>query len=208
MNVNPKATTILCFGDSNTHGTRPDEGRYSADIRWTGKLQKLLGNDFYVIEEGLGGRTTNLDHPRGEKPGRSGLTYFKPCLFSHAPVNIVLIMLGTNDFKNAYNRSPKEVASVLAEYCDFVRSFDSNIKILLISPSLIEEVEPVVYYDASSASKSHQLAAEIKKIADEKGTYFYDAAQVVKVGQDGLHWDEASEGRFAQKIEKIVRQFK
>jgi lysophospholipase L1-like esterase len=62
VNTNPNAKVVLCYGDSNTWGRLPDRsGRYAVDERWTGQLQKLLGDDYYVIEEGLGGRTTDLD---------------------------------------------------------------------------------------------------------------------------------------------------
>ena len=57
--------TIVCYGDSNTFGTNPaftgeinSPFRWGKEVRWTGKLQKLLGEEYNVIEEGLGGRTT------------------------------------------------------------------------------------------------------------------------------------------------------
>src|SRR5215216_1134114 len=104
MNINPKATTVLCFGDSNTNGATPDKsGRYSADVRWTGQLQNLLGSEYYVIEEGLGGRTTDSDHFREGKEGRNGFAYYKPALETHLPLDIIVIMLGTNDVKNTYD---------------------------------------------------------------------------------------------------------
>ena len=63
MNTNPQATKILCYGDSNTYGQKPDKtGRYEANFRWTGVLQDLLGNSYYVVEEGLGSRTTDLNY--------------------------------------------------------------------------------------------------------------------------------------------------
>jgi len=68
MNTNPNAKTILCYGDSNTWGQKPDKSsRYLVDVRWTGLLQKTLGDSYYVIEEGLSSRTTDLDY--NHKPG-------------------------------------------------------------------------------------------------------------------------------------------
>ena len=62
MNTNPRAKVVLCYGDSNTRGSQPDSSnRFAADLRWTGKLQLSLGEGFYIIEEGMGGRTTNYD---------------------------------------------------------------------------------------------------------------------------------------------------
>ena len=50
---------ILCYGDSNTWGYIPlTEKRYPPEVRWTGRLQRLLGPDYQVLEDGLSGRTT------------------------------------------------------------------------------------------------------------------------------------------------------
>lgn len=207
MNTNPQAKVVLCYGDSNTRGSRPDSPeRYLANVRWTGQLQEKLGSDFYIIEEGLGGRTTNLESPDPRKPGRSGLPYFVTCTQSHYPYDLVIIMLGTNDLKDFYDRSITEVANVLAEYCDVVREYNQDAQILLVSPSHITAVEPIVFYNEVSAQKSKKLAAEIRRIADEKNAYFFDASEVAVVGDDGLHWDVESEGRFAGSIEKMVRE--
>ena len=63
---------ILCFGDSNTYGYKPDgTGRFDTDTRWTSLLQKKLGADHRVIEEGLCGRTTVFQDDLRE--GRRGL---------------------------------------------------------------------------------------------------------------------------------------
>jgi lysophospholipase L1-like esterase len=71
MNTLPSAKTILCYGDSNTWGQTPEKsGRRPANIRWTGVLQAELGSEYYVIEEGLSSRTTDLDYAK--KPGRNG----------------------------------------------------------------------------------------------------------------------------------------
>ncbi len=109
--------TILCYGDSNTWGYALSSlnfetgycERYPREVRWTGRLQALLGKDYRVIEEGLCGRTTNVDNPR-ELGGAdsNGKTYLGPCLFSHAPIDWVILMLGGNDFKVALNRTPEE----------------------------------------------------------------------------------------------------
>ena len=100
-----KERNILCYGDSNTWGFVPIifdyetnyMARYSFDKRWTGILQKELGNNYRIIEEGLNGRTTNIDYP--DVKGRSGTSYLNPCLYSHAPLDLVIIQLGVNDLK-------------------------------------------------------------------------------------------------------------
>jgi lysophospholipase L1-like esterase len=89
--------TVVCFGDSNTWGYVPgSEGeRFPREVRWPVQLQRLLGDDWEVVSEGLRGRTATVDRPDSE--GRNGLPYLLPCLHSHAPVEVVVIFLGTND---------------------------------------------------------------------------------------------------------------
>jgi lysophospholipase L1-like esterase len=89
--------TVVCFGDSNTWGYVPgsDGARYPREQRWPVILQRLAGDDWEVIAEGLNGRTATIDRPDSE--GRNGLPYLLPCLLSHAPVDTVVIFLGTND---------------------------------------------------------------------------------------------------------------
>jgi lysophospholipase L1-like esterase len=201
--------TVLCYGDSNTHGTRPDidDARYKREVRWTGQLQSILGESYYIIEEGLGGRTTNLEHPLTEKPGRNGLTYLRPCLESHKPIDIFIVMLGTNDFKNVYNRSPKEVADVLSEYAKLAEEIIPSARLVFVSPAYITATEPVVFYDKESEQKSKNLAPHIEKVAAEYGASFIDAANVVQTGEDGIHWDVASQKNFAEEIVKVIKQF-
>ena len=92
---------ILCFGDSNTHGYNSRTGgRFGVKERWTRLLQKKLGDDYYIIEEGLSGRTTSFEDPVFE--GLNGLSVIYPCMMSHEPLDLVMIMLGTNDTKDRF----------------------------------------------------------------------------------------------------------
>ena len=89
--------TLVCFGDPNTWGYVPGSNgeRHPREVRWPVQLQRLLGDEWEVIAEGLSGRTATIDRPDSE--GRNGLPYLLPCLLSHAPVDVVVIFLGTND---------------------------------------------------------------------------------------------------------------
>lgn len=202
MNINPKAKTILCFGDSNTFGRRPDGfGRYPADERWTGIVQKTLGNDYYVIEEGLGGRTTHFDN-NDARPTRNGLLYFGSCLESHLPLDYVVIMLGTNDLKNTYSQSPQDIAESVGVFVQNIRDITDNRKlpqprILLISPAHLDSKAPGYFIeggelDAESAEKSQRLALAIETIARKQHCDFLDAASLCAVGRDGVHLDARS----------------
>src|SRR6266542_4369683 len=112
--------TILCFGDSNTWGYPPGGGeRLPRDIRWPGALQRLLGKGYHVIEEGLNGRTATVEHPWVE--GRSSRPYLLPCCRSHAPLDLVIIYLGTNDLADRYQLSAADIAQACASLVRVVR---------------------------------------------------------------------------------------
>ena len=95
---------IVCFGDSNTHGyCAKTGGRFDEEQRWTCLLQKKLGDDYLILEEGLSGRTTCFSDPIFEE--RSGMDVIYSCLMSHEPVDLLVIMLGTNDTKERFSAS-------------------------------------------------------------------------------------------------------
>lgn len=212
MNTEPKAQRILCFGDSNTHGrdakAKAQDGvktRLPVGVRWTSVLQAKLGSSFEIIEEGLGGRTTDLDDPDSD---RNGFTYFKPCLASHVPVDVVVLMLGTNDFKDRFNRSPEQVASALEKYIDYITSVDEKITILLVSPIHIDGSHPMAVANYREATdKSHQLTEHLEKLAQAKQCYFLDLAQHVQPSEyDGLHIGEEDQEVVAGLVFKKINE--
>lgn len=216
MNTRSDAKTVLCYGDSNTWGQKPDKtGRYEADIRWTGVLQGTLGDDYYIIEEGLSSRTTDLEYEK--KPGRNGRTYLSPCIESHNPLDMVIIMLGTNDFKTVYNRTASEVAAALGKLGGDVKrlAYDKNKlvpKIILVSPILIDSNAPrfaefyTGYYDERSMQESKKLAAEVEHIAKDTGCAFVDAATVAKPGEDGIHFSPDSGKLLAELLAQSIKR--
>ena len=213
MNTNPSATTILCYGDSNTWGHNPNKkGRYPANIRWTGKLQQTLGDDYYVVEEGLGSRTTDLEY---SKPGRNGKTYLLPCIVSHYPLDIVVMMLGTNDLKTEFQRDPPTIASAIRGLIQDIKAnaWDENhntSKIILVSPIVVDDTsvrfEEIFshLYDHDSAIKSHELAKVLAAVAAEEGCTFLDASTVAEPGVDGIHFTEESHAALATLIAETI----
>lgn len=214
MNTNPQAKVVLCYGDSNTWG-QPDDrnvaGRYPVDVRWTGGLQKLLGDEYYVIEEGLGGRTTDLEHYDPYKSSRNGLHYFTPCLTSHSPVDVVVIMLGTNDLKIQYNRSADTIAAALKQYIDIVRADSPATRLLLMGPAYIDTSAPQFQeyyqetYNDASAAESRRLTQSIAALADAAGVLFFDANSVARVGKDGIHLDEHAQYELAKALVPVIQ---
>jgi lysophospholipase L1-like esterase len=211
--VNPSPFTVLCFGDSNTFGQPSDRhGRWPVDVRWTGRLQHRLGEDYAVIEEGLGGRTTNVDDP--ERSDRNGLTYFQPCLRSHSPLDMVVIMLGTNDLKSRFNREPEHIATALEDYIDNIERTawtrtGGQPTVLLVSPIRIDATKPGFTehssdYDSESVRKSGELGTVIQRLTDTREALFVDAATVAHPGHDGIHLSRDSHEPLSQLIAQKI----
>lgn len=100
---------IVCFGDSNTWGLNAETmRRFPEEVRWPCLLQEKLGDEYQIIEEGLPGRTSVMDDPLLE--GMNGMDYIVPCIKSHAPVELVIIMLGTNDTKERFGLTAHNIA--------------------------------------------------------------------------------------------------
>lgn len=204
---------ILCFGDSNTFGTDPSGGRLTRDRRWTGILQQRLGDDFYVIEEGLGGRTASSeDHLELDKNGRRQLPI---ALHSHRPLDLVILMLGTNDMKHRFNLLPVDIARGVAELGRIVETYDYGPgnpipKVLLVSPILIGEgVEHSRFsgFSAGAVQVSRQLAPLYRAHAEEHGWLYLDAAVVAKASSlDKLHMGPDSHEALALAIEDTIRK--
>lgn len=213
-NTSLQEITILCFGDSNTYGQKPDEkSRYSALNRWTRQLQEHLLEEratYYVIEEGLGGRRTDLDHPDTTKPSKNGWAYFPPCLASHDP-DIVIVLLGTNDAQITHHRSADEISIALQKYIDYCVT--QEIIPLLVAPVVPDESglfnEAIIpkerwNFDAQSVKVLRELPQELYLLSKKNNVPFFDANSCVKPGMDGLHWTSEGHQNFAREIAKII----
>ena len=219
MLTNPDAVTVLCYGDSNTYGYPAEDigvERWPVDVRWTGRLQRLLGCGYAVIEEGLRGRTVAVDYPGGDRPGRNGLTYLGPCLHSHDPLDIVAVMLGTNDMKVAFGQTPAEIAQALDRYIDVINSEAASRNgerpaVLLVSPPHIDNTRPDfaarrgASYDGTSVTKSQQLAKHLQAVAEQRGVAFVDAASVAWAGADGVHLAREAHRTLAELLAEQIR---
>lgn len=203
--------TVLCFGDSNTWGYEPLVARrYPADVRWTGVLQNSLGDGFRVIEEGLNGRTNVTNE--AERPIRSGLDVLPVILESHRPLDLVVIMLGTNDLKHDFNLSAEQIADGARQVCrcviDCEYLLDNPPQILLISPTHVElmtEEEQGLFIGA--IEKSRELAEHYQAVAENLGIHFLDASKiVVKTDLDGVHWDAEQHKVFGKELANIISQ--
>lgn len=225
-----KQKSILCYGDSNTWGFVPTIEslvpsadtkivmpikRYSRAERWTGRLQQLLGEKYYVIEEGLNGRTTNINHPI--PPDRNGKTYLPSCLYTHAPIDIVILALGTNDLKVYFNRSAEEVRDGLAELISIIQSstYGSEMldapKILIMTPSILLPVaetfkdENNINVFAGAVKKSEQLVRLYSALAIEKNCHCLDISKdIIPSEIDGGHLSAKAHEQLALMLAKKI----
>ncbi|HEU5468058.1 MAG TPA: serine hydrolase [Steroidobacteraceae bacterium] len=213
---------VLIFGDSNTWGWIPVERgypttRYPADQRWPGVAQAALGVEYQIIEEGLNGRTTDLPDPsvRGlPGAGLDGSAYLPATVASHLPVDLLVIMLGTNDLQTSFDRSPEEVAQGMNKLVRLVKALDRGAwteypapRVLVIAPPPMTETErfPAEVF-ANGVEKSRQLAARYETVARDAGAEFLDAGALTQAdGVDGLHLSADAHRKIGLAIADRIR---
>lgn len=194
---------ILAFGDSNTWGLKPLEStsslanRYDHDTRWTALLQKYLGEDALVIEQGLNGRNTGIDDiSRGYKLNLNAQSSFASIVESSTPLDVIIIMLGTNDCHLRYDIDEKISANNIEE---LIKIAQSNIvvgdipHILIISPVPLKDEPLNEVNTALNISMSHKLAPLYESVCSKyDNVYFLDAQSAVPLadGCDGIHLSE------------------
>lgn len=205
--------TIVCFGDSNTHGyCSATGGRFDESERWTCVLQQLLGEDYHVIEEGMSGRTTVFEDPLFE--GLNGLSSIFTCLMSHEPVDLLLIMLGTNDTKARFSCNAENIAKGLerlaAKAISVRDAWRSGPNILLIAPAPIHPgyMDTFVAGEMGTgcAEKSKELAGRYCDVAERLGCHFLDAGEIglTMHPNDCMHLDAASHYILAAHLAAVL----
>lgn len=209
--------TILCYGDSNTWGYDPvNQCRFARNVRWPGVMQKELGEGYHVIEEGLCGRTTVWDDPvEGHK---NGLKQLIPILHSHCPLDLVIIMLGTNDVKNRYSVSATDIAWSIGRLVETVVKCETfytgpSPEVLVVCPAPLTTAEEGPFGDIliGGTEKSGNLACVLGEYCEQNNIEMINAADAVTVSDaDGIHLQEAEHyklGRFiAAKVKSILER--
>ena len=204
---------VLCYGDSNTYGYVPMTGaRYPRDVRYPGRLQMLLGPEYNVIEEGCSGRTTLYDDPIDG--WKNGLDYLRPCIYSHRPIHIVILMLGSNDLKTTFHLNADKIAESAGQLVDVIKSFTAEKQelipqIILVSPPEIGVgIRTSPFYgafDESAISESKRFPEAYKKIAKDKDCIFFDAAKYVYPSEeDSLHLTPEGHITFAKELSQVI----
>ena len=186
-------TTIVCFGDSNTWGYVPgsDGERFGRDVRWPALLATALDGEAEVIAEGLNGRTATIESPVEE--GRNGLPYLVPCLRSHAPVDLLVIYLGTND---ASWLEPMLVARSVGRLVKVSRTADAG-------PA---RGSPAILVVCPPPFLGFELAPSFRDVCAQLGCELLDLDGVATYSDlDGIHLDEAGHRAVAAAVEERVR---
>jgi lysophospholipase L1-like esterase len=209
--------TILCYGDSITSGYDPAQGaRLAYEDRWPSALEAGLGGKARVIAEGLGGRTTVHDDWYADAD-RNGARVLPTLLSSHGPLDMVVIMLGTNDLKPFHGRTALEASYGIRRLIHIVRGhafaerWPAEPKIIIVSPPLLCETkvhpEMMVHFGEATAVEASKGFAEMyKRRADEEGTGFFDAASVAKADPaDGVHLDASNTRAIGEGLVPVVK---
>ena len=212
---------VLCYGDSNTWGVSPVRDgagkplvRLPEDERWTGTAQNILGDAYKLLVDGNCGRTTVWDDPiEGYK---NGAAYLPPCLWSQMPLDLVIIMLGTNDLKPRFNLSAYDISLGIEVLINIVKNSGCGYNgttppILIMSPIHVKENRKgtwlhEMFGDEQRAQQSHLFAKYYKIIADRYNCEFLDAAEFARPSDaDGIHIDPPDHFKLGQAVAKKIK---
>lgn len=212
--------SILCFGDSLTWGWIPSaEGsptlRYPFEQRWTGVMAAELGAGYQVIEEGLSARTTSVDDPND--PRLNGSNYLPAALASHLPLDLVIILLGTNDTKPFFNRTPYDITYGMAKLVGQVLTSAGGVgtpypapKCLVIAPPPLSPM-PHPYFEGmfgGAHAKSNELGKQYAAMTDFLKVDFLDAGGVITTdGCDGIHFTAQNNLDLGRAVGRKVKEF-
>ncbi|TIQ35455.1 MAG: arylesterase [Mesorhizobium sp.] len=205
--------TILCYGDSLTWGyDAASLGRHALEDRWPSALKAALGDGIEVIAEGLNGRTTAFDdHLAGAD--RNGARTLPTILASHAPLDLIVFMLGANDMKPWIHGNPVAAKQGMQRLVDIVRGHDYPFdwpapQILIVAPPAVTRTDNAEFKEmfAGGDDASKRLAPQYSALADEAGCGFFDAGSVATTTPlDGVHLDAENTRQIGQALAPLVR---
>lgn len=205
---------ILCFGDSNTWGYNgATGGRFDRSVRWTGRLAQLLGTGYEIIEDGQCGRTLVFENP---VYGPSGCQSIETSIDRAAPVDMLIVQLGSNDLDIPYGLSASDIAAGLGIFISRARAAkgwrtDLPEILVLIPRPIPKKAEqpgnPFFYEKGRISSKSERLACRMRETAELSACECLDLEGLVSVnGTDYMHLDPEGHRRLAEKLAEIIRR--
>jgi lysophospholipase L1-like esterase len=209
------ARTLLCFGDSNTHGSPPlvrlgePYARFGPEVRWPRITLRALGPGWDLVEEGLPGRTAQFDDAV-MGPHMNGQPGLKIALQSHGPIDVLAIMLGTNDTKACFGASPEQITGGIASLLAIAFSVEmqerhGGFKVLLICPPPVEEAGCLTGVFNGGRRRALALPPLYRAQAAAMGAGFLNAGEVLNVSPiDGVHYDEAGHSALGAAVAHAV----
>jgi lysophospholipase L1-like esterase len=203
--------TILCYGDSNTRGYMPGTGkRFPREVRWPGVLRRDLGDGYDVIEEGLDGRTIVWDDPIERH--KNGRAYLIPCLESQQPIDLVIMMLGTNELKMRFSLSAYDIAEGIRVLVDIVQKSEAGPdgappRLLLMAPPPVARLTEFAEMFEGAKAKSRRFGEHYRRIAEEQGCEFFDTSDVIVSSDiDGIHFEASEHQKLGETVADQVRK--
>ena len=205
---------ILCFGDSNTWGYIPTGGRYDEHTRWPMRMAELLGPGYAVVEEGFNGRTCVNDDPV-EGGFKSGVSYLPPCLMSHNPLDVVIVMLGSNDTKRRFNLTPMTIGQSMMQLIRAIKIYGMNAAgdpphiIITAPPPILDnlmETRHAECFGEQAIAVSKGLSQELNRVSKLLRCDFMDAAPYAEVSPlDAVHMTANGHLRLAEAMAEKIR---
>jgi len=211
---------ILIYGDSNTYGVDIENfDRFDENTRWTGVCQKLLGEEYLILDEGLTGRTTchsATDLPIPEAPYVNGLEYIPTCILSKLPLDMICVKLGSNDLEQGPDQTPETIAENAARVLRKAKElseikYPGKCKYALFAP--LEATEDALTgafadsYTPEMIETAKKVATAFKKKASEEGFLFFDANKVARCGKfDGIHLDAENHKKMGTAMAEWFRE--
>ena len=206
---------IVCFGDSNTHGYNPSDcSRYNSNLRWTGVVQKELGSQYHIIEEGLCGRTCVYDDPAEE--GISAIDYIYPCLMSHKKIDLIIVMLGTNDTKERYSANAYVISLGMKRLIKKIQSIkdaftNDEPNILIVAPLPIKKgilnTDMVLSLGKDCIEKSRDILPLYKDLAEQLKCHYLDISDKTECSDDDfVHLSIESHQILANELAIKIKQ--
>jgi lysophospholipase L1-like esterase len=200
---------VLCFGDSNTHGTMPirqlgRSERHPHGSRWPDVMAEALDGGTQVIAEGLPGRTTVHDDPV-DGGCRNGIAVLPALLHSHKPLDLMVVLLGTNDLKSRFSVNAYEIARSVERICLLARAEGVVADLMIVAPVPVTESGLLDNTFAGAEARQAGLADHLRETADRMATGFVDAGQHIAVSPvDGVHWEADAHRKFGAVMAKAV----
>ncbi len=212
-----ETTRILVYGDSLTWGWVPTDPivpttRHDVEDRWTTVMAEELGDGYEIVVEGLSGRTTNIDDPND--PKLNGADYLPAALASHEPLDLVVILLGTNDTKIYLDRTPFEIALGMGELINIVQESPGwdwtdypTPEVLVVAPPPLAEATHAGGIFEGGREKGMALGGLYADISAAAGAHAFDAGSVVATdGVDGIHFTAATNAELGAAVAAEVRR--